>query len=68
MMFLEEEKKQRLYILQERINQQAMRGAAVLAPPSVFWQKVHRVRASWSFPVVLKITAWLTLKARRYDR
>jgi hypothetical protein len=54
-----EEKKQRLYILQERINQQAMPGAAACSAPfSAFWWKAPPARALWSSPVVPKITAW----------
>ncbi len=45
----EKDKKQRLYILQERINQQAMAGAAAcLALPNAFWLKAPPAKASWS--------------------
>lgn len=55
----EEEKKQRLYILQERINQQAnARVVACSALSSVFWWKAPPVRASWNCLVEPKITAW----------
>ncbi len=62
----EEEKKQRLYILQERINQQAMAWSRrMLGTTQRILVEVHRVRTSWSFPVALKITAWSTSRAHR---
>ncbi len=62
----EEEKKQRLYILQERINQQAMAWSRrMLGTTQRILVKGTSRRASWSFPGVPKITAWSTSKARR---
>lgn len=55
----EEEKKQRLYILQERINQQAMAWSRrMVGTTQRIWLKAHRVRALWNCQGVPKITAW----------
>lgn len=62
----EADKKQRLYILQERINQQAMaRSRRMLGTVQRIWWKAPRVRTSWSFPDVRRITGWSTSKVPR---
>ncbi len=63
----EADKKQRLYILQERINQQAMASEPSHARHGTAhprW-KAPRVRTSWSSPDVRRITGWSTSKVPR---
>lgn len=55
----EEEKKQRLYLLQQRINQQAMSySRQMLGTTQRIWWKARPAKTSWSYPDAPKTTAW----------
>ncbi len=66
----EEEKKQRLYILQERINQQAMAWSRNTGTTQrILVEGTSRKKHHGTFPGVRKITAWSTGKGTPgYDR
>ncbi len=63
----EEEKKQRLYILQERINQQAMAWSRRMLGTTqrILVEGTSRKSISVELSGRTKITAWSTSKARR---